>query len=191
MFSQTIFCNRCGKRFANKASVLNHQKQLSSACWKTYSRLLELQQPIDALSHTSPTSAPSPSISSQFAPSLLEADSDMDFPEPTHFSPMDADMVIDNVGDRQSPKQEATLPLYHTEFFLGASKVFGKGETYLDHFNKDKHEDARKKNLFYPFASQPEWELASFLLKSDLSRVAIDQFLKLQLVCVTFQSMDL
>jgi len=38
--------------------------------------------------------------------------------------------------------------------------------------------------LFYPFASQPEWELASFLLKSDLSRVAIDQFLKLQLVCM-------
>jgi len=142
MFSQTIFYNRCGKRFANKGLVLNHQKQLSSACWKTYSRLLELQQHIDAPSPTSPPSPPLPSISSQSTPSLLEADSDMDFSQLTHFSPMDADMVIDNINDQQPPKQEVTLSLYHTEFFLGASKVFGKGETYLDLFNKDKYEDA-------------------------------------------------
>jgi len=37
-------------------------------------------------------------------------------------------------------------------------------------------------NLYYPFVSQPEWELASFLLKSGLSMVATDKFLKLQIV---------
>jgi len=37
-------------------------------------------------------------------------------------------------------------------------------------------------NLYYPFASWPEWELASFLLKSGLSMVVMDEFLKLQIV---------
>ena len=123
---------------------------------------------------------------------MIEADlADMDFSELTPFSTMDADMEIDDINDQQPLKQEATLPLHHIEFFLGASKIFGKGETYLDLFNKDKYKEAQKKNLFYPFASRPEWELASFLFKSDLSRVAIDQFLKLQLVCITLQSVDL
>jgi hypothetical protein len=54
----------------------------------------------------------------------------------------------------------------------------------LDIFDEDEYADARQTNLYYPFASQPEWELASFLLKSDLSRVAIDQFLKLQIVSI-------
>ena len=60
----------------------------------------------------------------------------------------------------------------------------------MDLFNKDEYADARQTNLYYPFASQLEWELASFLLKSDLSRVAIDQFLKLQLVSI-MQSFEL
>jgi len=30
------------------------------------------------------------------------------------------------------------LPSFHAEFFLGASKVFVKGETYLDLCNEDK-----------------------------------------------------
>jgi len=90
--------------------------------------------------------------------------------------------IVDNIDQPPQPQQEAVLPSFHTEFFLGSSKVFGNGETFLDLFNEDEYADARQPNLYYPFASQPEWELASFLLKSDMSRVAIDEFLKLQLV---------
>ena len=53
----------------------------------------------------------------------------------------------------------------------------------MDLFHEDKYADMRQVNPYYPFASQAEWELASFLLKSGLSRVAVDQFLKLQFVC--------
>ena len=98
--------------------------------------------------------------------------------------------VVDNIDQPPQPEQDATLPPFHTDFFLGSSKVFGKGETYLDLFNEDEYAGARQTNLYYPFATQPEWELASFLLKSDLSRVAIDQFLKLQLVS-TMQSIKI
>ncbi|KAJ3904129.1 hypothetical protein F5879DRAFT_1010080 [Lentinula edodes] len=37
-------------------------------------------------------------------------------------------------------------------------------------------------NLYYPFASRPEWETASFLLNSSLSMQEIDIYLKLDLV---------
>jgi hypothetical protein len=52
----------------------------------------------------------------------------------------------------------------------------------MDLFDDDEYAENREMNLYYPFASQPEWELASFLLKSGLSMVAIDEFLKLQMV---------
>jgi hypothetical protein len=43
-----------------------------------------------------------------------------------------------------------------------------------------------QKNLYYPFASRDEWELAAFLLRSDLSLASIDSFLSLKLVSVLY-----
>jgi hypothetical protein len=94
-------------------------------------------------------------------------------------SPPNTNMQIDD----ELPGEEAMSPIY-TEFFSGASKTFGEGKTYQDLFNEDKFADARRTNLYYLFASKAEWEMASFLLTSDLSRAAIDRFLKLQIVCI-------
>ena len=190
-----MFCNRCGKRFASEASVRNHQKQLSSKCWTTYSLLLDLQQPsVETNLNVGVQPSSSPSLpSSDYSPSEstpppLEAD--MESPPPTPSLLPEVDMeIVDNIDD-QPPQQQAVLPSFHTESFLESSKIFGNGETYLDLFDEDEYADARQTNLYYPFASQPEWELASFLLKSDLSRVAIDQFLKLQFVHI-MQSIEL
>jgi hypothetical protein len=85
-------------------------------------------------------------------------------------------------SDEQYLEQDATLPPLYTETFPGASEIFGQGETYMDSFDNDEHADERKTNLYYPFASQPEWELASYILKSGLSMAAVDEFLKLQMV---------
>ena len=52
----------------------------------------------------------------------------------------------------------------------------------MDEFEDDEHAAMREDNLYYPWASRPEWELASFLLCSSLSMAAIDQFLSLDLV---------
>jgi hypothetical protein len=80
-----------------------------------------------------------------------------------------------NPEDRQSPfwiKQHPT-----------SSRVFGHGETFMDQFDKDQFAEARNQGLlYYPFATRDEWELASFLLQSNLSMNAIDRFLKLELV---------
>ncbi|KAE9385659.1 hypothetical protein BT96DRAFT_1006846 [Gymnopus androsaceus JB14] len=51
--------------------------------------------------------------------------------------------------------------------------------------------DQRKLNLYYPWASKGEWEMAQYLLKSSLSLADIDEFLKLELVKRMSLSADL
>ncbi|KAF8425395.1 hypothetical protein L210DRAFT_3421273 [Boletus edulis BED1] len=52
----------------------------------------------------------------------------------------------------------------------------------MDKFNRDEFSDARKSNLYYPFACRNEWELVLWLLHSGLSMKAIDAFLSLPIV---------
>lgn len=68
------------------------------------------------------------------------------------------------------------------EAYEGASKTYGKGTTFMAHFDYDRFANERIANLYYPFASREEWEFASFLLCSSLSMHAIDKFLSLDLV---------
>ncbi|KAG1807617.1 uncharacterized protein BJ212DRAFT_1281805, partial [Suillus subaureus] len=56
------------------------------------------------------------------------------------------------------------------------------GSTFLDVFDADEFVEYRKDNLFYPFASKEEWEVADYLLHSSLSMAAIDEFLKLHMI---------
>ena len=74
------------------------------------------------------------------------------------------------------------LEKYHTEVYPGAAQMYGKGSTFMNEFNDNEHAAMREDNLYYPWASRPEWELASFLLCSSLSMATIDQFLSLGLV---------
>ena len=89
-------------------------------------------------------------------------------------------MEVDNVDNQVS--EPVVTSRFYIEYFSGASEVFGQGETYMDLYDKDEYAERRKKIPYYPFASQPEWEMGSYLLKSGLSIAATDEFLKLQLV---------
>ena len=66
--------------------------------------------------------------------------------------------------------------------------VDNKGLTFLELFDKDKYAEQRTRNLYFPFASEEEWQLAAFLLKSGLSMSSIGEFLKLKLVSVLYIS---
>jgi hypothetical protein len=94
-------------------------------------------------------------------------------------------MDVDHSSLEDQTAQPAPAPPFPFYFvpFPGASQAFGKGETFLDIYNKDDYADKRNDNLYYPFATQSEWELASFLLKSGLSMAQTDEFLKPELVC--------
>lgn len=86
-------------------------------------------------------------------------------------------------NDMQGSPGRGTTPLRDLiEEFEGASRSFPGGKTFMDQFFSDEHRESRKNNLFYPFASSQDWQIASWLLRSRLSMAAIDDFLSLDLV---------
>jgi len=62
--------------------------------------------------------------------------------------------------------------------------VYPGGTTFMDQFFADEYSRFRQENLYYPFASETDWQLASWLLCCRLSMAAIDTFLLLELVCL-------
>jgi hypothetical protein len=81
----------------------------------------------------------------------------------------------------EDPTTHSNSPFF-TEFYPGASTIFGSGPTFMDNFDSDQFSNERQVHPHYPFASKDEWQVASFLLRSGLSMAALDQFFKLELV---------
>jgi hypothetical protein len=100
---------------------------------------------------------------------------------------MDVDMI--EVQPDVHEADLASMPLEKDPHFIeeyeGAAQSFGSGTTFMDEFDSDTHQSERIDNPYYPFASKFEWELASFLLLSDLSMASIMKFLPLHLVSPT------
>ena len=68
------------------------------------------------------------------------------------------------------------------EKYEGAAEEYGAGTSFMSEFNCDQYAEECVENIYYPFTSRDEWELAAFLLWSDLSMGSIDSFLSLKLV---------
>ncbi|KIJ11765.1 hypothetical protein PAXINDRAFT_84018 [Paxillus involutus ATCC 200175] len=68
------------------------------------------------------------------------------------------------------------------EAYEGGCKVFPGGKSFMDTFREDQYANERLQNLYFPFASQEEWQFASWLLRSRLSVAAIDLLLSLDIV---------
>ncbi|KAG2105471.1 uncharacterized protein F5147DRAFT_775240 [Suillus discolor] len=84
--------------------------------------------------------------------------------------------------DRDLFNTAGNLPPSNKEWYEGAAKCYPQdGATFLDLFDANEYAEYRKENLFYPFASREEWEVADFLLRSALSMAAIDTFLQLSM----------
>lgn len=97
----------------------------------------------------------------------------------------DWQMDIDDApygNQREDPSDSGATHPGNVEEFPGASQTFPGGRTFMDEFFSDQYGELRKQNLFYPFASQQDWQVASWLLRSRLSMAAIDSFLSLDLV---------
>ncbi|KAI6018441.1 hypothetical protein BKA83DRAFT_123305 [Pisolithus microcarpus] len=67
--------------------------------------------------------------------------------------------------------------------FSSAGVVFNTSKMFLKHFEMDPFSSFRCTNLYYPFASLNDWEMANFLLQSKMSMAKIDEFLSLSSVC--------
>jgi hypothetical protein len=69
-----------------------------------------------------------------------------------------------------------------TDYFPEPPLAFEEGYTFLSLFDADENSIHRKTNLYYPFSSWKEWEVAAWLLHSGLSMGKIDSFLSLEMV---------
>lgn len=100
--------------------------------------------------------------------------------------PMDVDndqpQNFDSKLDLLNPSDPGETQPGNVKEFLGASKSFLHGITFMDQFFSDKYGELCKENLYYLFTLQQDWQLVSWLLQSHLSMAVIDSFLSLQLV---------
>lgn len=171
-------CPRCGKKFKNDSRVFRHMAQTRSQCKTLIHRLIHLSHDLDLRpkrTHLHPTDPPLDS-----APDIQVYDDAMDFA----YSRIDIMEDLNFVPSVPVNAQSSTI-----EFFPAAAKVFEGGSTFMDNFYEDKHSQDRLDNVFYPFTSKEEWELASWLTRANISGRLMDEFFSLQLVRVHFYLM--
>ena len=160
-------CPRCGKEFNNEMSTLAHLNQPISKCRRDFEAYL---QENSHKRHERQKRRKNQSTHNNVPETFADIDMDSES-EPSIVKPFDS-----------GPSEPHE---FFTEEFPEAAKTYGNGPTYMDKFDADDYAHLRRDCPYYPFSSRDEWELASFLLRSDLSMSAIDQFLKLLLVRIT------
>ena len=158
-------CPSCGKGFKSKNSVAMHMSQPRSGCNTWVNNLVRIHESL----HTQiPTAADH------------DFDSiDMDVEAEHPADPSNPTMAFQSPSMDLSGNDVQTVPM---DTFDGAAQTYGLGPTFMDTFGSDQFSEFRKSNLYYPFASRSEWELALWLLRSGLSMRAIDAFLSLPIV---------
>lgn len=186
-------CLRCQKRFKDERRVLAHMNHPSTSCHTHFVDLVSisnlrrtsLKQPVAGSQDSNPSETLETNVpmgGTQFSTYHLPEDSpDAELPANYTRSP---GLASTTSLQPSTPNQPDTSP-FHFETHPNISQTYGSGLTFMDKFDADPHAQKRSFQLYYPFSSKGEWELASFLLQSSLSMGKINVFLKLELVSST------
>jgi len=166
-------CPRCGKRCKTDEKVVRHLNQPGSSCAKLIDDLISIPLPLQGQVQDLP----------------LDGDqdgADMGFAHDDYY-PTESSNDIEIALNDQDPSFFNIQGSQYREDFAGAAKVYGTGETFMGKFDSDGFAEQREKNIYYPFASKVDWEMAAFLLRSRMSMAMIDDFLKLELVSTSLE----
>lgn len=168
-------CLFCPKTFRNKSILLNHLNQPTGRCHHAF----HVGKFARRLRRHRARGSPPPEEEQWFT----DEDEDQHIATDHDFDSTPTPMEVD---DPSPPGCEADS-VDHTsgtcrEDFPGAAKILDGGKTFLDKFYDDEYADKRVDNLYYPFATVGEWELASWLIRTNLSMAATNEFLRLRLV---------
>ncbi|KAF8438820.1 hypothetical protein L210DRAFT_853522, partial [Boletus edulis BED1] len=164
-------CPKCFKDFPTAEGVTRHRSQPQAACnvgsgWETEVVSLTNEE-VDAKLDKGPV--PSHPSSPEFPVPNGNQDFFQQQPGPEDFVPLVPVETEDCIGRV-------------VDMHPNPLSVFDHGEMFLARFKQDLYSDHRHHNLYYPFASLDDWEMANFLLKSKLSMKLIDEFLSLRMV---------
>jgi hypothetical protein len=161
-------CPSCGKGFKDPTAVANHMSQPASGCNTWVDNLVSLR---DSLRPTTTSSESSVGHAPR---------------EPANFFYETEDQMDLDAGDTMQLDVIQPIPINiprdaekPCDYFPDAARQYHPGPTFMDKFDGDEYTNFRATNLYYPFASREEWELALWLLRSGLSMRAIDSFLTL------------
>ncbi len=121
------------------------------------------------------TTTPSPSV-----PSVAGTSTEKQ--RPSRFANLDDSYNSEDggLGDLGELSNE-TPTGYRVETHPTAGKVFGKARTTLEDIDFDSPKE-RKDNMYHPFISSDDFEVAAWLSQSGASMAYIDKFLKLPFV---------
>lgn len=155
-------CLHCHRNFRDRKALLCHMNHPLGSCHSHHQEVVNLVDELQRYQGRRHQHRPTPPVT----------------PEP-----MDLDATL--VEDFQEDVQDVD-PGPFVQEYEGAAKEYGRGATFMQKFDCDQYAQERQTNLFYPFASRDEWELAAFLLRSDLSMASINSLLSLKLVRVTY-----
>ncbi|KAI5987639.1 hypothetical protein EDD15DRAFT_2371999 [Pisolithus albus] len=173
-----ISCPRCGKRFFSETNVLQHMNQPTGTC--RFASWHEECSRSFSQARCPPSDNSVPCSSINRPPHFPSADSnayqDWDLNPPSPEVHETEDFTMD------APEEVIPLvPGKFVEVYEGSSEVFPGGKSFMDTFHEDQYSGERRSNLYFPFASQQEWQFASWLLRSRLSLTAIDSLLALDI----------
>ncbi|KAJ6557091.1 hypothetical protein B0H10DRAFT_1847032 [Mycena sp. CBHHK59/15] len=175
-------CSVCTKKFFNTTHLLSHMNQPNGRCHSS------LHSASFKIRHRNPQRKLNlPRSNAQRVSSRSTEHVEFEI------APMDVDYEADvNYGPEMNLEEESfdTQKAYREEF-TGAAQVQPGGDTFKAVFERDQYAEQRKLNMYYPFASRDEWELVSFIVRSNMTLAATDEFLKLRLVlkmCLSFST---
>lgn len=158
-------CTRCQRKFRDRKALLCHMNHPYGACYSHFQEVADLSDELERYKNR-----PAQKVHQNIVQSM-DFDNDMD---------VDARFTeYDDLGENDLSMDNSGLIVDEYE---GAAEEYGTGTTFMDEFDCDQYAGERINNLYYPFASRDEWELAAFLLRSDLSMASIDSLLSLNLV---------
>jgi hypothetical protein len=169
-------CPRCSKRFKNNTAILQHMNQPTGRCYNHAEELAEFSD----LFQDDDRPLKRRRLSTQKPEDFTDFDYDMEenFDQDDPFEGQQYGMA------ETSPASLDPRLGPFVEQYPGAAETYGRAETFMDRFNADTYAGERVHNLYYPFASRQELQVASFLLRSKLSMSDIDEYLSLEMVSI-------
>jgi hypothetical protein len=169
-------CPKCKKTFTSPGSVARHLSQPLSACALFHDLLVAPIQP--------PILAETPFDNLDVETEMFdwEESDQLDTGVPAETISMES-MDVDPGPAAPDPTQPHVREDYPT-----TPNTWPSGVTFMAQFDQDPNAVHRTTNLYYPFASRGEWQLAFFLISCGMSMNLINQFLRLELVRSTVHS---
>ncbi|KAG0694251.1 hypothetical protein DFH29DRAFT_1006510 [Suillus ampliporus] len=160
-------CPSCGKEFKDHTSVARHMSQPRSGCNTWLEDLIRLDL-------TLPPSEDDPMAANDLRE--LHASS-YETGEDANIYDFGNEGETLERGFGQDEDRDAEV----TDYFPEPPVAFEHGYTFLSLFDSDENSIYCKTNLYYPFSSRREWQVAAWLLHSGLSMGKIDSFLALEM----------